>query len=167
MEKRLKILLIDDDEVDREIIRKSLKSLDPHITESMTGSDALMVAKSQEFDLILLDYKLPDIDGLLLIYEMRKVTKNPIIVITGFGNEDVVKATNEAGVIDYIPKNRITPEFLTRSILNDLLIYKTQSDKKQIEDELMRQKEENLAVLQEIIILANRKIAEYDKEKKR
>lgn len=161
---RITILLVDDDEVDRELIKKSLKSLDPEFIEASTGAEAL--ACDKDYGLILLDYKLPDTSGLELIYAIQqKRPGTPIIVVTGFGNEDLVLATKDAGALDYIPKNKITPEFLTRTILNDILIHRTKLEKERAEALLQMHRDKNVATLAEIIRLAKDKIAEWDDTK--
>ena len=154
---KIKILLVDDDEVDRELIRKSLKSLDAEVTEAATGAVCLELIKAQEFGLILLDHNLPDTTGLELITEIKKLTHAPVVIVTGFGNDDLVIATNEAGVIDYIPKNRITPEFLTRTVLHALLISKAQVEKEKREEEAAVHRE----VFEEIIKLAKERLEYY------
>ena len=159
MDKKIRILIVDDDEVDRELLKKSLKALDAEIIETATGLACLEVLKAEKFNLILLDYKLPDTTGLELVTGIKKLTAAPIVIVTGFGNEDLVVAAAEVGVLDYIPKNKITPEFLTRAILNDLLIHKTQIDKIEMEKELLAHKD----VLSEIIKLAKDRLAYYDK----
>lgn len=155
---KIRILIVDDDEVDRELIKKSLKVLDADITEVATGLACLELLKTEKFSLILLDYRLPDTTGLELVTGIKKLTTAPIIIVTGFGNEDLVVAATEIGVLDYIPKNKITPEFLTRAVLNDLLIHKTQVDRMEMEKELLAHK----AILSEIIKLAKDRLANYE-----
>ncbi len=163
-ENKIEILLVDDDEVDREIIKKALKALEAKFTEAITGKECLEALEKHAFSLILLDYKLPDTTGIELIYSIKKIQPStPVIIVTGFGNEDLVRATSDAGVLDYIPKNKITPEFLTRTILNDLLIHKTQVDKELMELQMEKQKAESIATFEEIIRLAKQKLADYDK----
>lgn len=162
MTNNIKILLVDDDEVDREVIRKALSALEASITEVKTGMECIAALK-ESFGIIILDYKLPDYDGLELIAEIKKlVPSTPIVVITGFGNEDLVRATTMAGVMDYIPKNKITPEFLTRTILNDLLIHKSQTEKLQAEAALEKYRKQDIELLSNIIAMAKQKLAEYD-----
>jgi DNA-binding NtrC family response regulator len=165
MEKQVNILLIEDDDVDAEVVRKALKSLEANIVHAKSGTEGLgELAKRSDFGLILLDYRLPDLDGMEMIAQIKKIDpKAPIVVVTGYGDEETVKATVQAGVLDYIPKNRITPEFLTRTILNDLLIHRTQLEKVEMERRLEAQRDRDIQTLSKIIEMAKEKIAEYDK----
>jgi two-component system response regulator HydG len=168
MNDKITILLVEDDEVDRELVRKALKSLNPEFAEATNGAECMELLAKQSFGIILLDYKLPDTTGLELIYKIREFAPTtPIIVITGYGNEDLVLLTKDAGVLDYIPKNKINPEFLTRTILNDILIHRTRLEKEAAELELQRHRDKNIATLSEIIRLAKDKLAEYDQETKK
>lgn len=161
-EPEIKILVVDDDEVDREMIRKSLKALEATIVEAKDGAECIKLLTEQQFGLILLDYKLPDYDGLALISEVKRIVPTtPVVVVTGFGNEDLVRATALAGVLDYIPKNKVTPEFLTRTILNDLMIHKSQVEKERAEAELERHRKRDIELLTQIIAMAKEKIGEY------
>jgi CheY-like chemotaxis protein len=161
---KVEILIVDDDEADRELIIKSLKALEANIKETTTGAECLKALEEKEYGLILLDYKLPDVEGLDLITEIRKKTETPIIVVTGFGNEDLVTSTAALGVLDYIPKNRITPEFLTRTILNDLLIHKSKVDRAEMAAQLEKERQEQVNLLTNIIALAKEKLKTYEKQ---
>ena len=155
MNELLDILLVDDDEVDREMVRKSLRSITAQWTEVATAAQALQALERRR-DLVLLDYKLPDMDGLELIGKIKdKAPDTPIILITGFGSEDLVMAAVGSGVLDYVPKSKITPEFMTRTVINDLLIHKSN-----LEVEKMRRA--TAEALKDIIRVAKERLADYD-----
>lgn len=159
---KAEVLLVDDDEVDRELIIKSLAALELNITQVASGKACLDALVVKKYGLILLDYKLPDMDGLEVIQKIKQIDPElPIIIITGFGSEDLVIVSSNLGVLDYIPKNKITPEFLTRTILNDMLIHKSQQEKKRLENELEKQRNRDIEALSEIIRLAKEKLDAY------
>lgn len=108
-----KILLIDDDEVDRMAIKRILEDKF-EIVEAENGNDALKLLKEVSFDLIILDYMLKDTDGFSLFEVMREIISIPVIIVTGQGDEELAVKFVKAGAFDYIPKNKISPEFLIK-----------------------------------------------------
>lgn len=102
---RKKILLIDDDERIRELIRDILQSHDYFCRTIDRGEKALEIIKDDEYDLILLDVNLPGKSGIELIPDFKHYAPDsPIIMITGFADiDDAVKAM-KLGSFDYIKK---------------------------------------------------------------
>ena len=102
-----RILVIEDQEDNRRILRYLLKSADYEIVEAVTGEDGVALAEREPFDLILMDIQLPGLDG----YEAtRRIKSNqalrhiPIIVVTSYAlSGDDVKAF-EAGCDAYVTK---------------------------------------------------------------
>ena len=116
-----KILLIDDDADVRALINEYFISLYPfaELFEAENGGDGLDILAKFPIDCVLLDYNLPDFDGLIFLELLAKndTSSNvPVIMLTGDGNEKVVVDAFKRGVSDYIPKNDITAKLLLRSI---------------------------------------------------
>ncbi len=109
-----RILVIDDDPTVREALSAAL--IPPYeVCLASTGSAALEVARRRLPDLALLDYVLPDVSGLALLDFFRQVFPSvPIILITGFGSEDVSVAAFRGGVQDYLKKPIRVEELLAR-----------------------------------------------------
>jgi len=109
MDKR--ILIVDDSSTMRRIISKSLIELGVNpdfITQAADGFEALEKLKiANSFDLILTDWNMPNMDGLALVHNLRKIpesAKTPIVMITTEGNKkDVIEAL-KSGVNNYIVK---------------------------------------------------------------
>ena len=74
MSEAYKILVVDDDHVDRMAVRRALRASDfaAEVHEAVDAADAIKSLTSQQFDCALLDYLLPDRDGLFVITEVRK-----------------------------------------------------------------------------------------------
>jgi DNA-binding response OmpR family regulator len=79
-----KILLVDDDENILFLFGLALEEHGYTVHTAVTGAEALVLVKAIEFDVILLDYKLTDIDGLVVAEEIQKIReKAEIIMVTG------------------------------------------------------------------------------------
>ncbi len=148
MEKTLKILVVDDDDVDRMAVRRALKTAGVAITpsEAVDCSTAIAELKNTIFDCIFLDYRLPDRDGLSLIKDLRKDKVNtPIIVLTGQGDEQIAVDLMKAGATDYLPKSKVSPERLSRILRNAVRLYRLEQEAefaKQQQEQLSRQRED-------------------------
>ena len=102
-----RILVIEDQEDNRRILRYLLKSADYEVLEALTGEDGVALAERERPDLILMDIQLPGLDG----YEATRQIKSnpalrhiPIIVVTSYAlSGDDVKAF-EAGCDAYVTK---------------------------------------------------------------
>ena len=118
------ILIIDDDEVDRKRVRRSLTQAGwtGDVAQAASASEARQLIAEQVFDCILLDYHLPGTDGFELLVELRGVlgAKTPVVMLTGEGNEMVAVEAMKRGACDYLPKSLLAPDTLTRVITQAL-----------------------------------------------
>ncbi|MDP6351954.1 MAG: response regulator transcription factor [Alphaproteobacteria bacterium] len=101
-----RILLVEDDDALRQSLADQLQLHEEFETiEATTGADALEIAKTQRFDLILLDIGLPDFDGREVCRLLRRIgLKTPIIMLTGADSESDTILGLESGANDYITK---------------------------------------------------------------
>lgn len=117
------ILVIDDDCVDRERIKRELISKDDkniHITEATTAAEGIDMYAMNEYDVVLLDYRLPDKNGietLRALKEMPNSKGTAIIIASTINDIDIALACIRSGAQDFIPKNDITPARLVRAIV--------------------------------------------------
>ncbi len=126
------ILIVDDSPEDRETYRRYLsKDLISKykIIEVESGDEALTQLKRSQPDIILLDYLLPDLDGLEFIAELKAqaIPIPPIIMLTGQGDEVVAVKAMKIGVKDYLVKAKLTPQTLITSVKNVLQQHNLQS----------------------------------------
>ena len=87
---RLRILVIDDDEVDRMMVRRALSAsgVGADFDEAADGRSGLERLSTRAYDCALLDFRLPDMDGLAVVRAARAAgAAAPIIVLTGQGDE--------------------------------------------------------------------------------
>jgi CheY-like chemotaxis protein len=114
---KIKVLIIDDDEVDRMMIVRGLKLTGLNIdicnaTDFETGT--ALVTKT-EFDFIFLDYNLPGNSGFEFLESYKaKGGKARVIVVTSFGDEQLAAQALEKGANNYIPKNLISTESISQ-----------------------------------------------------
>ena len=148
-EEQFSILLVDDDEVDRLTVRRALRKagVSAKLAEAENGAEALAWLKKNlanfsqvrlsdssrksciqaRLDLILLDYRLPDIDALQLIADIKTLNLNlPLIVLTGQGDEKIAVEIMKAGAADYLAKSAIEPGVLAKSIGNAIRIHQAE-----------------------------------------
>lgn len=148
IDKPLRVLIVDDDEVDRMAVRRALKTAGLTIEISEAYDCAMAIAKLQDnnFDCAFVDYRLPDKDGLALVQELRdNGIKIPLIVLTGQGDEQIAVDLMKAGASDYLSKARISPPRLVGCMQNAMRIYQAQLEAAiatQQKEELARQKED-------------------------
>ncbi|MEH1869830.1 MAG: PAS domain S-box protein [Nostoc sp.] len=118
----LTILVIDDCPEDREIYRYYLqqdKLYTYNIVEFQTAKQAMTWCQQEIPDVILLDYLLPDDDGLGFLKKLRKKLKNSqsaVIMLTGQGDESIAVHAMKNGAQDYLVKNYLTSEILQGAI---------------------------------------------------
>jgi PAS domain S-box-containing protein len=118
----LKVLIIDDETVDREIFKQYLDADRPGAflyAEAATGRDGLRQQKSFNPDCILLDLHLPDLDGLKMIrllHEGRDRLPCAVVMLTGAGNEEVAVEAMKLGVMDYMVKGPASAHALSRIV---------------------------------------------------
>lgn len=126
----LRILVIDDDAVDRMAIRRALKQSPltlEHVQEVECGEAAIATLANYPFDCAFLDYRLPDFDGLELMKQLEvQEISVPLIVLTGQGDEQTAVDFMKAGASDYLVKSRISPELLAQCIRSALRVYQAE-----------------------------------------
>lgn len=101
-----RLLIVDDDSVDRELARQCLAEIaDLEIEEAEHGEQALELCASGCPDLVLTDLRMPRLDGLSLVKEMRRSHPLvPVILLTAHGNEHIAVEALAAGAASYVPK---------------------------------------------------------------
>lgn len=139
----LDILIIDDDKVDREAVKRYLRSPAHHtITfhEAETGTEALEILQSRTFDCVLLDYLLPDMDGVSLLKQIYNadtdIAISPLVMLTGQGNEAVMLDALRRGAQDYLIKDHISSDTLNIAITKAREIFELKKSQKQAQDKL-------------------------------
>lgn len=104
MEKDGLILVVDDEERIRRLLKMYLERENYEVEEAENGEEALNLALAKEYDVIVLDLMLPGIDGIQVCEELRKKRATPVIMLTAKGEEANRVQGFEVGADDYIVK---------------------------------------------------------------
>jgi two-component system response regulator ResD len=104
MTEQSRILVVDDEERIRRLLRMYLEKENMVIEEAEDGEEALNKALNQEFDLIMLDLMLPKMDGIEVCRRLREKKSTPVIMITARGEEASRIEGFEVGADDYVVK---------------------------------------------------------------
>jgi signal transduction histidine kinase len=119
----VRILIVDDSPEDRELYRRLLVQDREHVYEFLEadlGEEGLRIALAEEPDCLLLDYKLPDVDGLEFLSRLLVLGEKlvPVIVLTGQGNEAVAVEAMKSGAQDYLLKGAVSRDRLLHAVRN-------------------------------------------------
>ena len=109
-----KILVVDDEEKIRIIIKKYAEFEGYEITEASNGMEAIEACKKDDFDLIIMDVMMPELDGFSACKEIKKFKDIPIIMLSARGEEYDKIHGFESGVDDYVVKPFSPKELMLR-----------------------------------------------------
>jgi DNA-binding NtrC family response regulator len=111
-----KILVIDDEDIVRRSCSRTLSPLGYEVTLTESSLDGLRMIDDEEFDLVLTDIKMPDMDGIEVLKQVReKFPGMKVIIMTGYQTvENAVKSV-QLGAFDYIEKP-FSPDELISSV---------------------------------------------------
>ncbi len=115
-----RLLVIDDSKRDTLLLERILQQAEDatfSVTQMESAQAGLEALQAQTYDLVLLDYYLPDMDGLAFLEEKQKrgIT-TPVIMLTAFDQERLPVAALQAGALDYFRKDQINSGLLGKAI---------------------------------------------------
>ena len=109
-----RILVVDDEERIRQIIRKYAEFEGYQVEEASNGMQAVHICRHENFDLIIMDIMMPELDGFSACREIRKTTSTPVIMLSACGEEYDRIHGFELGVDDYVVKPFSPKELMMR-----------------------------------------------------
>ena len=116
----LQLLIVDDDDVDRERLLRLLaaSSLRVQARQASSGAEALALVRAERFDCVVLDHHLGDANGADLLGPLKRASRTdcPFIMVTGAGSEDLAVQAFQHGAADYLPKFQLSRDRLQHSI---------------------------------------------------
>lgn len=143
MDESVKILLIEDDAVDRVFFERALKTCDvkAKLTIAEDAESGTEEFCREDFTCVFLDYMLPGTDGLSLLKKLHELKADtPIVLITSHGDEKIAVSAMKAGAMDYISKNLITSVSLGQ-IIRNILRYKEVEKQKLAAENIVKENE--------------------------
>ena len=108
------ILVVDDEARIRAIIKKYAEFEGHQVTEAGDGMEAVALCRAQNFDMIIMDIMMPELDGFSACREIRKSSQTPIIMLSARGEEYDKINGFELGVDDYVVKPFSPKELMLR-----------------------------------------------------
>ncbi|MDE8602446.1 EAL domain-containing protein [Marinomonas sp. RSW2] len=128
----LKLLIVDDDDVDRERLRRMLSKsdIDIDISEASSVEDSMTFLDNDDYDCVIIDYRLGLSSGLTLLNTIRTVMESScaVIMVTGLGDEEVAAEAMRLGASDYLLKSQLQSPQLIHAIISS--IHKAELEKK-------------------------------------
>ncbi len=116
MERELTVLVVDDEQIILDSVRKHLRKGNFAVKTVLTAQEAVDSFRCDTIDIVLTDLMMPEMDGLELMAEMMQHCPDvPVIMITGYATIESARQANQLGAFDYLPKP------FTRAELKDVL----------------------------------------------
>ncbi|MCJ7692956.1 MAG: ATP-binding protein [Sedimentisphaerales bacterium] len=161
----IKVLLVEDDAVDRMAIEKVLakcpQSIEFAADSAPTLSEAIECLNKAEYDVILLDLMLPDSDGINTVQNIHNTNPYiPIVVLTGLNDEQMGLSAIKAGAMDYLVKQQVSDNMLARTIRYSIERKQMQQALQEAHDKLEMQVKERTRKLSKTNELLNKEIIE-------
>src|SRR5512139_102119 len=99
------ILVVDDQEVVRKSYLRSLADVPCNVEAVENGSEALRAMEERKFDVVMLDLRMPGMDGMTILRMIKQRWPDcEVVVITGYPSVDTAKEALRLGAYDYLPK---------------------------------------------------------------
>ncbi|PID85118.1 MAG: response regulator [Chloroflexi bacterium] len=111
----MKILIADDESIIRMGLKSMLAGLGHEVMAAVNGREALQMTRRQEFDLAILDIKMPYTDGLQAAKTIARTQPMPIIMLTAFGDDELIEKASELPIHGYLIKP-VAPAELSAAI---------------------------------------------------
>jgi CheY-like chemotaxis protein len=113
-----KILLVEDDNFIRDLYHRQLEKAGYAVKSTHSGLEAVELVKSEQFDLMLLDIMLPEMDGISVLKKLKEEGKDKldVMVLSNMGQDDLIKKAMELGAKAYVIKSLSTPAQVVKEI---------------------------------------------------
>ncbi len=148
----LRVLIVDDENSIRLSLEMALKMTNNFIVESCdSGDTAVEVLKKEQFDVIVLDNRMPGMSGIdVLEWMHQQKVDTPVIMITGAGSEDIAVEAIKHGVYDYVRKDLLGKDRLSLAVksVHERYLYRRAIIEREAEERVLKEKQKELDALQ-------------------
>lgn len=101
----VRILIVDDDKEFLALLCKSIESWGYKVISASGGKEALKIIKSKAADMVILDYLMPEVDGVETLKRLRRIDKEmPAIMFTSYPDGRSISGAEKLGIFAYVPK---------------------------------------------------------------
>jgi DNA-binding response OmpR family regulator len=118
-EEEVRVLFIEDDAAVADMYRLKLELDGYTVTTAADGEEGLRLAKENRPDIIFLDIRLPHMDGFAVLESLRadeQLKNTPVIILSNYGEAELVERGLTLGALDYLVKAETTPSTLARGL---------------------------------------------------
>ena len=134
MDRSLNILLVDDEEVVHQTIAGYLVDLGHQVDQAYDGLEALKSIKNHDYDIAIVDIRMPGIDGLSLLARIQETHPDiSVVIVTGHGNMETVIQALRLGAVDFLEKPVKLLE-LDAVLEKSALVYSLRKDKRRLRE---------------------------------
>ena len=137
-----RVLIIEDSKADQDLLRRTLRAFD--LTFADTGEEGLRLVEAESFDVVLLDYQLPGINGDLVLSLIRSGPNAdvPVVVISGAGSEMIAVDLLKRGASDYVTKGELVTSRVADAVQGAVDRRAAEADRRRTEHDLRHRKDE-------------------------
>lgn len=101
----LQVLLVDDEKGYVNVLSNRLSKRSIKATKAFSGTEAIQILRKQDFDVVVLDLKMEDMDGIEVLKVIKRMVPDlPVIILTGHGSQTAAKEGITFGAFDYLTK---------------------------------------------------------------
>ena len=132
-----RVLIIDDTPEDRMVVRFALEAQGFLLSEADNGERGLTAAAALQPDCILLDYRMPDLDGLEVLNAMRQPDGRlpyPVVMLTASSTAATAASLLKAGALDYLNKQNLNEDSLRRAVQGAVERFKLMEERRRAEE---------------------------------
>lgn len=105
MAKEEKVLIIDDELYSREYFRKILERTECEVRTEPNGSEGLNAFRETFYDLVILDLRLPDVNGIEILRQIKEINRlTPVIIVTAYGTDENAVQAMKLKAFDFLMK---------------------------------------------------------------
>lgn len=140
MYKKIRLLLVDDEERFRSTLVKRLSEKGFEPNDAPGGIEALQMIRKSEFDIVVLDIKMPEMDGIETLGQIKKISPDTeVILLTGHANVESAVEGMRLGAYDYLMKPCELEQLLEK--ISAAYAVKTQREEKRVSDKVKKDME--------------------------